>query len=265
MLRTFGICTLTFFLATLVAQVVRADSELPHPGYLDDVREERYQVTREVVIVPPSNPEEARLVDRIFTEKMSKEFSREFRDRFGHTEFEQLEFTTNRAAEPMDSGRTIPQQEYVDKQEEFGQYMAKELIEYHVDQYLKGNRSTRTVYKVKETISNVEVATESGYKFKFRYKLASNKITLNMIRPNERFHKQVDFKGENATVRLAYDVNKTVRIGTDYAVQDEILAVRGEKRLAANLITSITGQSYQKDVGDTPKQDRILLGLHWAD
>ena len=261
-----------FQLAVLIAFMVMAvpafaQDEFSHPGYLDNVAEERAQVTREVVIVPFVNETSTELMDEIFTEKMSKEFSKEFRNRFGYTEFEQLSFTSNRFVESGDSGQLVPVDEYIDKQEDFGQYMAKELTEYHVDKYLRGNKATRNVYKVKEAISNVEVKTKAGYKFKFRYKLSSNRATFKMEKPNEKFHKQFEVKsnGDNPTVKLAYDVSKTVVIGTDYAIDDEVLSVRGEKRLTDSLRTSITGQSFNKDVGDTPKQERVLLGLSWND
>jgi hypothetical protein len=145
--------------------------------------------------------------------------------------------------------------------------MAKELAEYHVDSYLKGNSSTRAVYKAKEAISNVTVAAPSGYKFKIRYKISSNRVTFKAEKPEERFHKQVDTKldGSETTVRLSYDVTKSVRVGSDYAIDEEILSVRGEKRLTAALSTSLTGQSYNKTVGENPKQERVLLGLTWSD
>lgn len=248
--------------------VVHAEEEFAHPGYLADVSEERYQITREVVIAPLLTTEKTRLVDQIFTEKMSREFSKEFRHRFGYTEFEQLSFTSNRFVESNESGRLVPVDEYIEQQEDFGLYMAKELTEYHVDNYLKGNPSTREVYRVKEKISNVEVATKTGYKLKLRYKISSNRMTLKAEKPNERFHQQVDMKVSewNPTIRLSYDVAPTVRLGTDYTIEDEILSVRGEKRLTASLSTSITGQAYNKELdASTPKQNRVLLGLSWTD
>jgi hypothetical protein len=243
------------------------DEEYAHPGYLDDVRDEKNQVTREVVIVPPMEPDATRLVDRIFTEKLTKDFSKEFRDRFGYTEFEQIGVTSNRFVGDGSMERLVPVDEYIDQQESFGQYMAKELAEYHIDSYLKGNRNTRTVYKAKQAISNVEVQSAGGYKFKFRYKIASNKMSFKFERPREKFHQQLDIKGDgrNPTVRLGYDVNKTVRLGSDYTIDDEILSLRGEKRLTPTLVTSITGQSYQKAIGDRPAQERVLLGLSWND
>ena len=255
-------------LPLLLSQGAWAAVESAHPGYTYDVRGERDQITQEVVLPPPLQRIETQLIDQIFTEKMSKEFSNEFRRRFGYTEFEQVQFTSNRYVQSMDSGRLVSVDEFVAKQEEFGQFMGKELTEYHVDRYLRGGRNTRKIYEVKQKISNVEVKTASGYKVKIRYRLSSNRLTLNLQRPNEKFHKQVDMglNGDSPTVRLGYDLTQSVSLGTDLAVQDETLSLRAEKRLTASLRTSLTGQTYQKTASDgTPRQNRVLLGLSWSD
>jgi len=261
---------LTITLVTLVTGGVACADEFfrtAHPGYTDDVREERLQVTREVIIVPPLQPDTVRLVDRIFTQKLTKEFTHEFRQRFGYTEFEQISVTSNRFVGDSQAERLMPYDEYIEKQEDFGQYIAKELTEYHVDNYLRSSPDTRAIYETKEKLSNVEVATKSGYKYKLRYRLASNRLTFRMEKPRQRFYPQIDVKasGENPTLRLAYDMSKVVRLSTDFAIDDEIFSVRGERRLTPTLVTSITGQSYQKTIGETPAQDRVLLGLSWND
>jgi hypothetical protein len=209
------------------------------------------------------------IVERpMISQKLSQDFSREFRKRFGHSEFEQLEFTSNRFVETTEFGRLVPVNEYIDKQKKFGQYIGKEFTEYQVDNYLKSSANTRTIYDVKEALSNVEVATKSGYKFKIKYKIASNRVIMKMQKPNQKIQNEVEmnFKGEDARIRLAYLATKTVRLETDYTVDDEITSLRAIKSLNPKLSTSITGQSFNKDVdAETPKQERILLGLTWND
>lgn len=254
-------------LLTLAAVSVWADDDFSHPGYLSDVAGERSQVSREVVIVSPAATLLAPVPPMILTEKMSKEFSQEFRYRFGFTEFEQVAFTSNRFVSAGENGRLVPVDEFIDKQQAFGEYMMRELAEYHVDNYLKGHRNTRVVYQVKEAISNVEVKAAGSYKLKFRYKISSNRMVIKLEKPNEKFHQQIDTKldGKQVAVRLGYDISKTVRVGTDYAPIDQVISLRGEKRLAASFAVSVTGQSFQKGTISTPKQERILLGLGWND
>lgn len=261
--------TLILIVATfnVIAVSVSAD-DFSHPGYLSDVTDERYQVSREVIIVPPMSELLTPPPPLILTEKMSKEFSHEFRYRFGFTEFEQLQFTSNRFVSGGENGRLVPVDEFIDKQKSFGEYMMRELAEYHVDNYLKGNRNVRVVYQVKEKISNVEVKAAGTYKIKIRYKISSNRVLVKLTKPNEVFHQQLDTKldGKGATVRLGYDVSKTVRVGADYALVDQVISLRSEKNLTPSVVASITGQSFQKNLAaDEPKQERLLLGLGWND
>lgn len=268
-LRNIALMVQVIIVALIAIMPVRpvVAEDFSHPGYLSDVTDERYQVSREVVIVPPAEALLALPPPLILTEKMSKEFIHEFRYRFGFTEFEQLAFTSNRFVSGGENGRLMPVDEFIDKQHSFGKYMMRELMEYHVDSYLKGHRNTRVVYEVKEAISNVEVKAAGSYKLKFRYKISSNRLVVKLEKPNETFHQQLDanLDGTAATVRLGYDVSKTVRVNTDYSIADEIISLRGEKRLTASLVTSVTGQSFQKALGSDPKQERILLGLGWND
>ncbi|MEQ1664097.1 MAG: hypothetical protein ABL927_01825 [Bdellovibrionales bacterium] len=237
------------------------------PGYVWNVVEERAQVVHEVIIAPDISTNKIRLVDEIFTQKLSKEFSKEFRNRFGYTEFEQLQFTSDRTVQAGVTGRLVPVAEYLDKQEKFGQFMGKELTEYHVDKYLRSGKNTRKIYEVKQKISNVEVKTASGSKLKLKYRLSSNRLNVILERPSEKFHKQIEMapNGTEATIRLGYDLSKTISFGTDLAIQDQSYGVQAIKRLTRSLSTSITGQSFQKTIGSTPKQNRLLVGLSWND
>lgn len=264
--RVLGIC-LVVLLAVFDGAEAAAFEELVHPGYLSDVSGERNQVTKEVVIVPPVATTTADLTDQIFTEKMSQEFSREFRHRFGYTEFEQIEFTSNQYVETGVYGRLITADENIKKQESFGQFMAKELAEYHIDNYLKSTPQTKQIYKAKEAISNVEVKAAGAYKFKMRYKLSSNRLMFRLTKPDERFHNQIDTKlGSNeTTMRLSYDLTKSVLLGTDYTFENQVFAIRGEKRLTRTMSTSLVGQSFPVAIDGEPKQDRVLLGLSWTD
>lgn len=265
-----GLVMATLLSLGFVSISAHAEEEFVHPGYLDDVRDERFEITREVVIVPPAQPEPNHLVDKIFTERLTQKFRKEYHDRFGYTEFEQIELTSNRFEDIGGSnGRLLPVNQHIELQESYGKYLGRELVQYHVDNYLKSSPQTRAIYKAKEAISNVEVGTKEGYKYKMKYNLASNRLNISAEKPQEIIHKQVDIKmggGRETVVRLGYDVSKTVKVGSDYSIENQILSLRGERRLTASLATSITGQQYNKDIdASTPKQNRVLLGLSWND
>jgi hypothetical protein len=246
------------------------DSDWAHGGYIDNVREERLDPSHEVVILPLPETRSSISMEQIVPEKLSRAFSQEFRNRFGYTEYEQVEFESNRFTEIGESqGRLIPVNEYITKQESFGRYMLAKLTDYHVNYYLKHNANTRTIYEVKQKLSNVEIQDQSGYKYKLAYDLASNRLALNMEKPNEVFHRSVDVNlggSPVTTVRLGYDVSKTIAVKTDYAIEKEALTIQGRKVLAPTLATTLTGQSFKKDQSpDVPAQDRVLIGLSWTD
>jgi len=246
------------------------EDTLSHPGYIDDVREERTDPSHEVVIMPLPDLGGPTLMQQIVPDKLEKDFSKEFRNRFGITEYEQVEYESNRFADVLENeGRLTPVNEYIALQESFGKYMLAKLADYHANDYLKNNSSTRAIYEVKQKISNVEIKDSAGYKYKLNYDIASNRLSLTMEKPKEAFHKSIDTTvGTNAitTVRLGYDVDKTVMLKSEYGIQNDGLTLQARKALAKSLATTLTGQAFGKDQpGGVPAQNRVLVGLSWTD
>lgn len=253
-----------------VSRASAEENEMGHPGYIDDVREERTDPSSEVIIMPLPELKAPVLMNEIVPEKLSKSFVQEFRNRFGMTEYEELAIQSNRFTDVgEDEGRLVPVNEYIAKQEAFGRYMLAKLADYHVNEYLKHSSNTRTIYEVKQKLSNIEVKSESGYKYKMSYDIASNRLALTMEKEKEVFHRSIDVNlggTRVTTARFGYDVSKTITIKSDYAIEPEALTIQGRKALSPSLATTLTGQSFMKDQSsDTPKQDRVLVGLSWND
>jgi hypothetical protein len=250
---------------------VLADELYNHPGYLNSVEDEKYQVTEEVVIMPYKETYGLTLRDKIFTEKLTKDFRKEYEDRFGRTEAEQLESSSNRFVETIDSGRLVPYNEHIKEQEKFGNYIFKELAEYHIDNYLRSDRSTRGIYEVKEKISNISVETAQGYKLKIKYKLSSNNVEFSMMKPKQKFHPRfvVNLSElstlDGARLFLNYELEKNLQLESNYIFDQEIYAVGLSRRVTPALRTSVTAQRLDKQIGTNPPQDRILFGLTWND
>jgi hypothetical protein len=262
-------CWIAFQPATARAQSAD-ESEMSHPGYIDDVQEERTDPSHEVVIMPLPPLQGQSLMQQLVPDKLSKDFSKEFRNRFGTTEYEEVEYESNRFADVGENeGRLTPVNEFIALQESFGKYMLAKLADYHANEYLKNSSATRSVYDIKQKLSNVEVKDSSGYKYKMVYDIASNRLTVSMEKPKEVFHKSIDTTvGASAitTVRLGYDVDKTVLLKTEYGIQNDALTLQAKKTLTKSLGTTLTGQSFGKDQSvDVPAQNRVLLGLSWTD
>lgn len=102
-----------------------------------------------------------------------------------------------------------------------------------------------------------------------RYQLASNTATISLTKPNEKFHKSLDFQvgGQaNTVLQLGYDLTHRVNLQTDLQFEDEILTFIASRNMGNNLSTNITLQSIAKDQNPyTPKQNLILVGLSWND
>lgn len=261
------------FSATSRADATMAGSGQSYvPGYLSDVRGERADPSVEFVIMPLStttakNP----LYDRIFTNKLKRDFIRNYRNTFGYTEYEQIQSASNQFGNVVSdlSNRFVPIDTYISKQNQFGHYMLNALAEYHIDNYFKHSQSLRTVYKVQKKLSHVQYKTKTGGKVNLQYQLASNTAILTYKKPNEKFHKELDFQvgGQaNTVLRLGYDVSHRVNLQTDIQFEDAIVSVIATRQMRDNLSTNVTLQTIAKsqDV-NTPPQDRLLFGLSWND
>jgi hypothetical protein len=262
-------------MASFALDLQSAAAASPHPGYLEDVAAERRQSSKEIVIAfPPeviTNP--VTVQSQIFNERLTKEFQKEYRDRFGSSEFEQLSLVSNRFIEFGSgvSGRLVDFDEHISQQEKFGRYMSKELTEYHLDRYFRDNRATRPVYNVKKAISDVQVPVAGSYKFRFRYKLSSNSMDLSFQKPKEVFHNRLrlEWDGvravETAVLMLGYDVSKELAVNIDHTIEKDIYSAGVIRKLTPSLASSLRYQIYKQDFQGTPAQDRVLLGLSWAD
>jgi hypothetical protein len=261
-----------FFAATGIAHAADMEDLEQHPGYLSDVGDERSDVSQEFIILPMPDPaDKTKLIDQIFTQKLTNDLSKQYRTTFGYTEYEQVEYTSNRFVDVTsdDSNRLTPVNEYISLQNSYGKYMIRAIADYHVDNYLKNNHDLKTIYETKQKLSNMEYKTSSGQKIKVRYNIANGTTTVSMEKPEEKFHKSVDFQvgtSPNTVARMSYDFTKTVNVEQNYAYENQTYSLIAKRKLRANLSTSVTFQDFGKDVNTTtPKQTRLLFGVSWND
>lgn len=259
MLRVFLFLT-TLMLIGGLPTVWAADRD-SNPGYISDVSYERQNLALEVVILPPDEQDEKSLSEKIFTEKVTKEFQMRYEERFGQTRTEQFISIPSRFFETqVQPGQYRTLQEEVLEQRRFGNFMIKRLIEVHVDKYMKENPSARPVYELKEKLSNVDVQVRPGYKFKFKYSLSSNEFDVLMENPQKIYNKVSIRMGTNETlVFLGYPITKTINLVSNYNLDSEDVAVSGVKQLNQYWSTSLTGSNTEIE------GDKIILGLGWRD
>ncbi len=151
-------------------------------GYTENVREERNQVSRELIWLP--RPAETAVIrDRIFNESLSREFRERYQQRFGQTEGEQVFLAPNRFSYYNDVyGMKGTPQELLDERRKFGEFIIRRLTEWHVENYAKNDPTVRPVWEAKEKISNLKVEVAS-FRLDARYSIAGNALDINMINP----------------------------------------------------------------------------------
>ena len=282
---------LLFFLLTSLRFSLYAESGRlePHSGYIEDVRSEREEKIEEVVFFP-RKPDEKKetLQERIFDDKLTKEFVTRYEDLFGRTGAEQITFAPNRYGDyEFAGGLSVTFEQDLENRRIFAEYMFRRLTEYHIDKTLKGNKRTRPLYELKDRVSNLDLEVRKGYKFKINYSFSGNFLDLKVDNPyevNSRLRLEMDptqsVPGEvlNYIVAIDKDVRPRINVAGFYETIKNQLAFVVTRTLPNSMALSITTQKTlgggRPAVGAqllTPEeqrflapQDLILLGLSWT-
>lgn len=243
----------------------------PHPGYISDVVKERNQRDMEIVLVGRPKPTHPPLKQQIFNKKLSKEFQDEYEYRFGKTSIEQTINSPGRNDEyQYYTGETVNIQEYQKYQRDFGEYMGRRLVEYHVDNWAKSDPSFKAVYEAKQRLSNLNVKVKNGYQMKWKYNFAGNYMDVKLENPYKIEAKIDLYMGggslfDEQTYTLGVPVTRTWTVSSYYKTYDGLFQLVGSKRLGPHMSATITGSTDSSDRGPTVKQDLFLVGLSWND
>lgn len=252
---------------------VHAQSQFgSHPGYISDVDREMYTIDTEVVLIDRPAPLESKSTE-IINDRLTKEFKEQFKYRFGVTEMEQTLNSPGRSDEySYYTGRTVSLKEYQQEQRAFGEYMARRLMEYHIDNWAKTNPAVRPVYELKDKVTNLDMEVKKGYKVKVRYSLSGGHLDFDLDNPIDMEAKlRLEMGGgflasrtEETVISLGANVTSLWRVSTLVRFYDGIYQVVGTRRITPALSGTITGSTDTKDSGYTEKQDIILVGFTYS-
>ncbi len=270
---------LRFFLIALFVPLAQAEEKLTdapvfgaHRGYLFEVQEERNRRDIEMVMLEKPKDPPKKLSEKIFNEKLSKEFQRQYSYKFGSTQAEQLLNTPSRAEEyTFYTGQNVTVQEYTAEQQRFGEYMVRRLTEYHVDNWAKNDRDFRAVYRAKERISNLDVQVRRGYKVKWKYNFAGPNMEVSVENPYEiEFKVRAEMNGvisspAETIYTLGYPLTERISLATRFKEYDGLYQLVGTRRINRRLSTSLTLSTDQRKEGSTVQQNLTLVGLSWSD
>jgi hypothetical protein len=257
---------------TFYSPQVQARNYAPHNGYLASVDGERDLVIEDLVIIPPPPPLGPPLRERIFNEKLSREFRDRYDEKFGRTEVEQVYNSNNRFTvydETWGAGGTL--QELSEERQKFGDYMLRRLLEYHVDSYAQNDPQVRVVWEAKERLSNINVEVRQ-FRFDMNYQLAGNTFDLKVVNPwvsTARVRLQMNPGSfgpgpvDETFISIGRPVSRKLAIESHYAVTDGVVSLIGRTPLTPALGASLTASTFTKSSGTSRRESLYLAGLSY--
>lgn len=151
-------------------------------SYIYDVETEISAEPVEVVLVEkPEVLSGPTFNEIVFDHKLSREFLIRYEQVFGRTEQEDHYYMLDRQGYQYTSAGVMSGTQLDSARQEFALYMAKRLIEYHGDAVMKNHPKLRTIYEVKQAISQVNLAVSDSTRFDLSYSFVGNLAHLKVF------------------------------------------------------------------------------------
>ena len=242
-----------------------------HPGYLFNVVEEKDKRDIEMVMLEPPKENKKPLSKVIFDEKLSKEFQDQYRYRFGETNAEQVLNNPGRDDEyTYYNSTSVTVLDYQKYQRQFGEYMARRLVEYHFDNFVKSDKTLKPIYDAKDKFSNLNVQVAS-YKLNYKYNFAGPSMEISLDNPyNVQTKIQIMMSGiisapVDIIYTLGYQLNPRVHLEALYKQAEQLAQVVASRRLTKHISTSVTASTGQLPSDPTFYQNLLLFGFSWTE
>jgi hypothetical protein len=275
--RGLNILTQLFLVAALVSiGAVKAwalRDYRPHEGYTTDPLKERSSDSRDLELLPPLPSNGPPLSDRIFTDKLSREFRERYEQKFGRTEIERIYLSPNRSTYYNDVyGLHGSPQEISNERRQFAEYMLKRLAEFHVDNYAKNDPNVRPVWEAKEKISNIKLEVQH-FRFDLQYSISGNTFDMEVKNPylnQTKLHIDMDPSAigpaniQETILIFGKDLTKTISLEWDYYVVDGISKTVARKAINSRLALSATLSTFVLPSGKSTRESIYLAGLTYA-
>lgn len=270
---TWKIALFAAFLCVPVAHAGDSEARTAYgarPGYLFNVQEEKNSRDVEMVMLDrpkdPPKPDHPPLVD----DKLAKEFHQQYQYRFGETPQEQIINSPMRDDEyTYYNNSNVTMQDYHRYQQQFGEYMGRRLMEYHVDLWAKNSPTVRPMYELKDKISNVNMQVSKGYKIKWKYSFSGPFMEASLENPYDIVAKiQMQMTGivsspSELIYTFEYPFTPKWRLGALYKEWDGIYQLVVSRKINSHMSTSVTGSVDTRPEGPIVQQNLFLLGFAW--
>ena len=257
----------------------------PGLGYTQDVKKEKNQITNEMVL-PKEPPEQtAALKDILFDPKLEKEFKDEYRKRFGQTDAEinfnagSLNLGTTRFGDyymyygPGRGTSFITEQELIQRQRSFADYMMRRMFEYHGDKYARSRNDLRPAYELKEKVAKVNVAVRKGYKVNMNYSYSGKYFNFRLDNP---YDVELNFRydlnpiyatpsGKEYIFSVGKVINPRIRADMLYNVEDGTGNVSVWRKLTRRMGATLSYSTTFNNSQSTIRQTIYLIGFNWSE
>ncbi len=172
------------------------------PGYVQEANPEDEETGEILYSIPNPNADRKDFQDEIFNEKLSKEFAQRYKEQFGRTEPEIVYSRTPYLNTNYTEGdsQTFDEKQYQEKQKKFGNFMAKRLVEFHVQNEAKTNPQLKAVNDIKEKVEKVDVSITPNFKLRAKYHISSNTARFSVVNPYADLSMRLEFSEENERV-----------------------------------------------------------------
>ena len=244
-----------------------------HMGYLSDTDGERAKIVHEMVVVQPPTIDGPPLRERIFNEKLSKEFSDRYEEKFGRTEVERVYNSPNRYTfyDDLYGFKGTPQ-EQTEERHKFADFMMRRLVEYHVDNFAQHNPRAKVIWEAKEKLSQMNVQVQQ-VRFDINYQIAGNTFDMKVKNPwfdLARVRMQMNPSAigpgpiDETTVSIGRPITDRIGVEAHYKFTDGVATYIARRSITPNLGSTMTVSTFTRQSGLTIRESLYLGGLNYV-
>lgn len=243
-----------------------------HYGYVQTVEEERQSTMTELPLLTAPALVGSNFHERIFNEKLIREFRDRYEEKFGRTEVERSFNAPNRFTYYNDlyGFRGTPE-EAADAQRQYGGFVFRRLIEYHVDNYAKNDPKLRPAWEAKERLKEFKVEL-AQFRFDAQYSIAGNQLDIRLVNPYfplTRVRLQMDpgrigpAPVDETSLALGRPLIEKVFVEAHYRMMDGTVTFIERKPFTPSLSGSLTQSTFTKPVGVSVRESKYLAGVSY--
>jgi hypothetical protein len=237
-------------LITLMMSLPQAHADIAHPwrdedavkGYSSSADPEAEDTG--VILYTVENPykDEVVLKEKIFDQKLTKEITARYYEKFGRTEAEIIQNRTPYLNTNFSEGQSMVfnEEEYQRQQNKFGNYVIRRVAEYHFENEAKHNPDLKAVYETKQKIEKVDVSFSKNVKLRAKYQISSNMLVFTVKNPWMNMEMRKEFSDHETVISMYRDLGLDYSFITDYYLSNPTWDLIGKKVLTPNMSVTLT-------------------------